>query len=26
MIDEAQKQAKKFLTKENFSDNQVIRI
>ena len=26
MIDEAQKQAKKFLTKENFSDNEVIRI
>lgn len=26
MTDEAQKQAKKFLTKENFSDNEVIRI
>lgn len=26
MINEAQTQAKKFLTKENFSDNQVIRI
>jgi len=26
MIDEAQTQAKKFLTKENFSDNEIIRI